>query len=74
MSYATIADARAEGVTTDAASLFVSSDDLTFTLDIEVIDQPKSSFNGIINGPGAARKPAAPISAINATEATHQAG
>ena len=37
-------------------------------------DQPNSSCSGVISAPGAARKPAAPISATNETAATSQAG
>jgi hypothetical protein len=37
-------------------------------------DQPYSSCSGVINAPGVARKPAAPISATNETAATSQAG
>ena len=48
---------------------------LTLTaLDIRVRDQPNSSSSGTISTPGAARKPAAPTRATNATAATHQAG
>ena len=43
-------------------------------IDIVEIGQPNSSFMGIINAPGAARKPAAPIKATNATAATNHAG
>ncbi len=37
-------------------------------------DQPNSSSSGTINTPGAARNPAAPIKATNATAATIHAG
>lgn len=43
-------------------------------LDISVRGHPNSTSNGTINTPGAARNPAAPISARNATAATHHAG
>ena len=43
-------------------------------LDIRVRGQPNSSSSGTIKTPGAARKPAAPTRAMNATTATHQAG
>jgi hypothetical protein len=43
-------------------------------LDIRVRGQPNSCSNGTINTPGAARKPAAPSRATNATNATHHAG
>ena len=39
-----------------------------------VVDQPNSFCSGTISTPGAARKPAAPTSARNATAATIQAG
>ena len=42
--------------------------------DSTVVDQPNSCCNGTIRTPGAARKPAAPTSARNATAATIQAG
>src|SRR5215213_5539822 len=50
---------------------------IRFTLtavDMSVRGQPNSSCSGIIKTPGAARKPAAPSSATNATTATHHAG
>jgi hypothetical protein len=43
-------------------------------LDISVRRQPNSSSSGTISTPGAARNPAAPISATKATDATHHAG
>ncbi len=42
--------------------------------DSTVVDQPNSSCSGTIRTPGAARKPAAPTRARNATAATIQAG
>ena len=50
---------------------------IRFTLtavDIRVRGQPNCSCSGIIKTPGAALKPAAPSNAMNATNATHQAG
>ncbi len=50
---------------------------IRFTLtaaDMTVRGQPNSSCRGIIKTPGAARKPAAPSKATNATTATHHAG
>ena len=42
--------------------------------DMTLVDQPNSSCSGTNSAPGAARKPAAPISARKAAAATNQAG